>query len=428
MLRELIKQLVLEAIVDQNDILLEYNDLNSILIKNRNKEIYNIKGLEVYCAFTHIGNWSLCKNQEIADLLQYQAKADTFEVSDVIKKDIDLESGYRLTMMSEDRTSWRKLIAVEIANYFKDKNIISVTYADSSSEMPREIAELTAKFLNVNCNQVFKKNRDPKKLNIVQDKVQKYLSKPNKDGTPKTKDQEIKFRRQLQRNLDTLRGHLEYRTLSIAGDFDPKTREYFSGIHDINNDIIKNLKGNVLLIDDNIDSGSTFIDIDNQIKQNYPDINLMFAVGFRINRGSKKEVEKKEPTEQEKKKQKITRILNKEKTDDTENELPEKIRFDRYNKNLINIEQKDIIEFSLFKPYNYKVGDVIKSDKLGGIGFIEEVDERNSTITVNFELGIKKLKYTPESKSQIKEKKYLNEIYFKVLKRIKNEFKLRRSN
>jgi hypothetical protein len=421
MLRLFIRELIKEAIenLENKQIVIEKNDLNSIFIKNEENKLYSIKDLNLYCVFTHISKWSLCKDKVLENLLNNKAKANTFEIADVIKKDINLKSGYTLTMSDEDRTFWRDFISIQIAKKFEKENIEGVMYAHSTSSMPKEIAKHVANYLNVKCYNALKKATDPEKFDINWDRFNRW-----KIG--KSEAEIRNFERQLFANLSTVRNKIEKKQqISIARDFLGNRKDFFTGIHEIN---VSGLKGNILIIDDNVDSGATFDDIKNTLKETNPDVTPFFAAGFKINRTKTEEVKQPKESEKEKiekekiekeKKQRIANILKKNDSQNTST-ISGVDRIERYNKSLRDAGQKEIIDFSYLTPYDYHVGDIINTQKFG-LGFIEEVDPANSNLLVNFKLDLKKLKYTPKTKNNPREviSESLQMIMIKILSSIR---------
>ena len=403
MLRSLIRQLIKEAILTANkQIILSKIDLDNVLIKN-NLFSNNIKDLQVYCAYTHIGKWYQDHlNDETMKIVIKDAVASPFQVADVIKKDIKLDSGYTLTMSIADRESWYGQIAYKINDKFKTKNIKAVTCADSTSDMPEKIAKRVAEKLGVPFVKVFQKNKDAEQITLNIKRFNKWYESPvqvkdkngkrvfDKRGNPvlrhRTDNERHLYLTQLITNLVTLRNGLrDGKNVSIARNIKNSRREFFNGIHNINNNI-NGIKGNLLIIDDNIDSGATFIDINKQLEE-YKDITPMYAVGFRMNR---KTTSKKENISD----------------DDDDDDVDDGVDIS---------DEKNVIPYSVKIPQNYEVGNLIQADQIG-VGKIINVDSINKKIKVNFNGKIKILKYNPTSDLNTnKKEETINEIIRLIL-------------
>lgn len=239
-----------------------------------------------------------------------------FTVVDVVKKDIRLGDGDDntvITMSDADREWVWNDMASQIAAAMKGKGIVAVAPAASSSVMPFAVAARVSELLGCQMIEPLKKGTRYLKINPFA--YLKWLRQ--KERTPEERE---KFKKQLQKNLATMKGK---ERLSIAADLNVKTRDYFYGIHEVDVDMLRGLsaKGALLIVDDNFDSGSTFVDIKATItdapgappmldkegnvvldSEGRPakrdlDLKVYFAAGFRINRPSSDTAEKRKERE-----------------------------------------------------------------------------------------------------------------------------------
>jgi phosphoribosylpyrophosphate synthetase len=420
MLRTYIRELIKEALLTGEKIItLSRIDVDNVLVENKLK-FNDMKDLNVYCAYTHVGKWyKEHLNDETMKIVIEDAGASPFQVADVIKKDITVVKKdkktrrvidtYKLIMAENDREYWWRRIAQKISNRFKNDKIQAVTCADSTSPMPQQIAENVARILGVPFIKVFEKNKSVEKITLNIKRFNKWYETPvqvkdekgkpvfDKMGKPvlrnRTDDERYNYLEQLINNLVTLRNGLRQGLpVSIARNIRPSRREFFNGIHNILDDKISNINGNLLIIDDNIDSGATFVDIDKQLEQ-YKNIKPVYAAGFRMNRSSSGESSDQGDAQN-------TEYLQ----DTTKQVMPDSPK---------PSEKKAVIPYSFKEPQNYKVDDLIKSDKFG-VGKIINVNPIDKKIIVKFSDRTRILAYIPDSNIN-KEEEKIDEIIRRIL-------------
>jgi predicted phosphoribosyltransferase len=187
-----------------------------------------------------------------------------FDVMNTVKKDA-IFKGQRqtitLTMSDENRGKIRALLADEIANYFKGSNVELVVPVESSSTMPREMAMLVAHKLNA----------------VFDDTLVRKIERPEQLKLP------VANTPQLQKIIDSthaaaLKKLAKGEKLSYTHDFGATVRRFFN-MHAVHPSVDARFAKVVLVIDDNVDEGSTLKHIGEELKSR--GIKPLLAAGFR---------------------------------------------------------------------------------------------------------------------------------------------------
>lgn len=354
----------------KGNVTLKADDLDGLLVES--KLLWHTpKGVRVFCPYGHPGEFPRKYMDGTAAAVVDQLAPAVFDVVNVVKKDVALEGpsgAVKLQMSDGDRRVWWTRMASRIASKFSNERVAAVAYADSRSDMASFIAEAVAKRLGVPLVKALVKNTDPGKIKINADRFARWAA-----GKPEAEVES--FRDQLETNLRTLQNKAKAgKAVSIAGDIDVKRREFFRGIHDVVPGTLDSVKGNVLVVDDNVDSGMTFVDIEAVLKD-FQGVTPLFAAGFRINRSSA-------ASDAARKAKAAAAAAAKEEAE----------RLQRLA--AAGASGSAATKWKVDEPHDYAVGDAVEHPTLG-LGSVERVAAADRKVYVNFASGLKPLVYTP---------------------------------
>jgi adenine/guanine phosphoribosyltransferase-like PRPP-binding protein len=274
-----LRQILHEVLVGANLYRVTLSDFYAVARQQGGKTyLKNETGPGVFAPYFVRNTFDEKRSRNLASVMD-RFGGQPLDIMSAIKRgSVTLDSGLRIVADADVQQQVLEIISQGIAQGMKGAGIDAVVCADSRSEMAQQLARNVAGLLGVSFIEgAFKKSRNPMTLAINDEKFQQYVDK-NIDEPEKIE----KFRKILNKKLEDLKKKSEKsQYFSIADNVAPQHRRYFVGYHTPESEEMLNSK-KILIVDDNIDSGSTMRDLAAIAKS--LGIQPVLVAGFKINR------------------------------------------------------------------------------------------------------------------------------------------------